>query len=305
VLLSYIAREPCSGYSLRRQFNATPASVYQPSPGALYPALRRLVGRGLLSVDDQVSAGRRRLRLYQVTEAGRAAHLDWLRGPVDPATVAQDLGLHLMRFVMMENNLEREEVLAFLEAVADALGDFVSLMERYLASASPADRPWAAHPAPTHGRLALEHGIATHRVSLQWARSAMEALARPSPATLAARPLPGCEQVLDGGSRDRRGRLRQPVERRAALAVAGAWVSAVLEEHPDGLQEAGPGGVVQRGRVEDPDAMRAVGVAGPAVGRAGTVAQEGADVAGRYGATPVLADEELAEVALSTARDPG
>lgn len=278
MLLSYIAHEPCSGYSLRRQFNATPASVYQPSPGALYPALRRLVSRGLLSVDDRVSAGRRRLRLYQVTEAGRAAHLDWLRGPVDPATVAQDLGLHLMRFVMMENNLEREEVLAFLNAVADALADFVSLMERYLASASPADRPWAEHPAPTHGRLALEHGIATHRVSLQWARSAMEALAKPDPATLATESLPGGEQVLDGGSRYRRCRLRQPVERRAAVAVAGARVGPVLEEHLDGLLEAGPGGVVQRGRVEGPDAIRAVGVAGTAVGRAGTVAQEGADV---------------------------
>lgn len=179
MLLSYIARQPCSGYSLRRQFDATPASVYQPSPGALYPALRRLVGRGLLSVDSRVSAGRRRLRLYQVTEAGRAAHLDWLRGPVDPATVGRDLGLHLMRFVMMEGNLEREEVLAFLKALADALGDFVDLMDRYLAA--PADRPWAEKPAPQHGRLALGHGIATHRVSLQWARSTMEALASPGP----------------------------------------------------------------------------------------------------------------------------
>jgi hypothetical protein len=80
-------------------------------------------------------------------------------------------------------------VLAFLKAVADALGDFISLMERYLASTSPADRPWAAQPAPQHGRLALEHGIATHRVSLQWACSAMEALAKPDPAHLL--PLPG------------------------------------------------------------------------------------------------------------------
>lgn len=181
MLLSYIAREPTSGYGLKRQFSVTPASVYQPSPGALYPALRRLVSRGLLSVEDRVSSGGRKLRLYQVTEAGRAAHLDWLRSPVDPATIAQDLSLHLMRFVMMENALEREEVLAFLRAVADALNDFISLMERYLASAAPADRPWRAQPAPRHGRLALEHGIATHRTSLQWARSAMEALAKPDP----------------------------------------------------------------------------------------------------------------------------
>jgi len=69
--------------------------------------------------------------------------------------------------------------LAFFKTVADAPVDFIALMERYLASTSPADRPWAEKPAPRHGRLALEHGIATHRVSLQWARSAMETLARP------------------------------------------------------------------------------------------------------------------------------
>ena len=196
MLLGYIAREPRSGYGLKRQFNATPASVYQPSPGALYPALRRLVSRGLLSVDNRVSAGRRRLRLYHVTEPGRAAHLDWLRVPVAPATVAQDLGLHLMRFVMMENNLQHQEVLAFLKALAGALDDFISAMERYLASASLADRPWAAQPAPRHGPLALEHGITTHQASLKWARSAMAALAKPDPPHLPPPPEPGENPVF-------------------------------------------------------------------------------------------------------------
>ncbi len=184
ILLGYIAREPQSGYRLKQQFNATPANVYQPSPGALYPALRRLVGRGLLSVDDRVSAGRRGLRLYQVTKAGRAAHLDWLRQPVDPAAVGSELGLHLMRFVMMEGYLEREEILAFLKSLAEALEAFVSGIERYLASA---EAPWTARPArPTrvHGRLALEHGIAVHRASLTWARSAIATLAGQSPPLL-------------------------------------------------------------------------------------------------------------------------
>ena len=180
VLLGVIDSEPRSGYGLKKMFNSSPSSVYQPSPGALYPALRRLEARGLLRA-EKISTGRRAQRMYHVTDAGHAAHVDWLRQPVVPATVGADLGLHLMRFVMMENNLEREEVLAFLQAVADALGDFVSLMERYLASSSPADRPWTAQPAPQHGRLALEHGIATHRVSLEWARSAMEALEKPDP----------------------------------------------------------------------------------------------------------------------------
>jgi PadR family transcriptional regulator, regulatory protein AphA len=171
VLLGYITREPCSGYGLKKVFSDTPASVYQPSPGALYPALRRLVGRGLLHVEEKVSSGRRALRLYHATEAGRAVHLDWLRQPVVPATVASDLGLHLMRFAMMENHMEREEVLAFLKDLADALDGFVSGMEQYVASGAQSSR--------RHAQLALEHGIAVHRASLEWTRSAMAALAGP------------------------------------------------------------------------------------------------------------------------------
>ena len=174
MLLGFITREPLSGYGLKKRFSASPAGLYQPSPGALYPALRRLVARGLLSVEETVSHGRRELRLYHATEAGRAVHLDWLRQPVDPARVVADLGMHLMRFAMMENQLEREEVLAFLGSLADALDAFVSGVEEYLASGAQSGR--------THAELALQHGIAMHRASLEWARSAIAALAVPRPA---------------------------------------------------------------------------------------------------------------------------
>lgn len=140
----------------------------------MYPALRRLVARGLLRVEETVSRGHRELRLYHATEAGRAAHLDWLRRPVDPATVVQDLGLHLMRFAMMENELEPEEVLAFLKGLADALDGFVSGVEQYVAS--------GAQSARRHAELALEHGIAVHRASLEWTRLAVAALTDPSEA---------------------------------------------------------------------------------------------------------------------------
>ena len=169
ILLGVIDNEPRSGYGLKKLFNSSPASVYQPSPGALYPALRRLEARGLLCAETKVSTGRRALRLYQATDAGHAVHLAWLRQSVVPETVAADLGLHLMRFALMENSLTRAEVLAFLEDLAHALEGFVSGMERHVASGVESGRP--------HAELALQHGIAVHRASLQWARSALVALA--------------------------------------------------------------------------------------------------------------------------------
>jgi len=168
VLLGVIDSEPRSGYGLKKVFNASPSSVYQPSPGALYPALRRLEARGLLRAETTESAGRRAQRRYHVTDAGRAVHVDWLRQPVVPATVGNDLGLHLMRFALMEDHLPRAAVLAFLADLENALASFVSAMERYLASGAQSARP--------HAELAIEHGIAVHRASLEWTRSALAAL---------------------------------------------------------------------------------------------------------------------------------
>lgn len=167
VILAYIALSPESGYSLKQLFAASPAAVYNPSPGALYPALRRLTAAGLLSAEDAVSAGQRARRLYRLTATGRAAHEAWLRQPVDPATVANDLGLHLMRFAMMQDTVERARVLEFLRDLEAALASFVDGIKSYLAQVPP-DR--------VHGTLALEHGIAVHQASLDWARAARDRL---------------------------------------------------------------------------------------------------------------------------------
>lgn len=172
VLLAVIAGEPRSGYGLKKMFGSSPASVYQPSPGALYPALRRLAGNGLLHAEQQVSSGRRALRLYQVTEAGLAMHLEWLRKPVDPETVGTELGQHLMRFSLMEKYLERGEVIAFLRDLGRALDGFVRGMEEFIAARDGAMRG--------HALLALEHGIAIHRASREWVGSAMAALGETS-----------------------------------------------------------------------------------------------------------------------------
>ncbi len=170
ILLGLICMAPSSGYDLKRVFATTPMGIYQPSSGALYPALRRLELREL--VQAQVQAARHR-RAYEPTQAGRAAHADWLRTPIEPGTVSRDLGLHLMRFVMMEHLFPPEEVCAFLQTLADALAVVTAQLEKYAAAAGLGDR---------YPRLALAHGLAVHRTSLRWAEQTIAALsAVPAP----------------------------------------------------------------------------------------------------------------------------
>jgi DNA-binding PadR family transcriptional regulator len=165
ILLGLVCEAPSAGYDLKQRFASTPLGVYQPSSGALYPALRRLEQQGLVRAHAGQSARHR--RVYEPTEAGRAVHVTWLRTPVETATVSHDLGLHLVRFAMMEHVLPREEVLAFLRSLADALAAFAADLEKYLTAA---DLP-GCHP-----RLALAHGLDVQRVSVRWAEYAIAAL---------------------------------------------------------------------------------------------------------------------------------
>jgi DNA-binding PadR family transcriptional regulator len=169
VLLGLICLSPSSGYDLKRVFATTPMGVYQPSSGALYPALRRLEAKGLVRVQapDKDRGSARQRRVYEPTAAGRAAHLAWLRTPIEAATVSRDLGLHLMRFVMMEHVFSREEVLGFLDSLEKGLAALTADLERYAAIAPVDDR---------HPRLALDHGVAVHRASLRWAEHAIAVL---------------------------------------------------------------------------------------------------------------------------------
>src|SRR5215471_2882749 len=170
ILLGLICLAPSSGYDLKRMFATTPMGLYQPSSGALYPALHRLELRGLVQAQAPATgAGHpaRHRRVYEPTQTGQAAHMDWLRTPVEPATASRDLGLHLMRFVMMEHLLSPEEVLAFLQDLAGALAALTTQLERYSGGAALTDR---------HPRLAIDHGLAVHRASLRWAERTIEAL---------------------------------------------------------------------------------------------------------------------------------
>jgi DNA-binding PadR family transcriptional regulator len=182
VLLGLICMAPSSGYDLKRAFSTTPLGVYQPSSGALYPALARVVGKGLIerqAPTEPAEAGRRRV-VYEATPSGRTANIAWIRVPVRPEAVSRDLGLHLLRFVMMETLLPRDEVLGWLGDLVDALAIFVTDLERYR----------AVLDGPSHAVLALDHGIAVHRASLAWAQGTWRLLATAPPGP---RPLPGVQ----------------------------------------------------------------------------------------------------------------
>lgn len=61
-LLGLLHQRPSSGYALRRTFATMPMGTFSDSPGAIYPALRRLEQQGLVRGRLESSAGLRQSR---------------------------------------------------------------------------------------------------------------------------------------------------------------------------------------------------------------------------------------------------
>lgn len=79
VLLSLLgqAGEPMYGYQIGRLIGAGEEDSAMVKQGAIYPVLRSLEGRGLLSSEREASVDGPPRRYYRVTETGRQALVTW------------------------------------------------------------------------------------------------------------------------------------------------------------------------------------------------------------------------------------
>jgi transcriptional regulator len=72
ILKSLLAAGSRHGYGVARWIEDTTDDVLRIEEGSLYPALRRLEDRGLISSEWGLSENNRRARYYEITAQGRA-----------------------------------------------------------------------------------------------------------------------------------------------------------------------------------------------------------------------------------------
>jgi PadR family transcriptional regulator PadR len=71
VVLKSLLGGPLHGYAIARWVHDTTGDVLQVEEGSLYPALRRLEDRGLITAEWGLSENNRRARYYELTPVGR------------------------------------------------------------------------------------------------------------------------------------------------------------------------------------------------------------------------------------------
>ena len=169
-LLGIIGMSPMTGYDIHKVFVTTPLAHFSSSPGAIYPALRRLARIGLL--EDRLDAAReaRPRRVYSLTPRGEAALEAWLHQPVTREELIRGAGAPILRFSLAGERLSGAELLDYLQSYEKAVAAYVKELHGYV--------EMAANPERLCGRLALHHGIRNFESELEWTRWAVREVKR-------------------------------------------------------------------------------------------------------------------------------
>jgi DNA-binding PadR family transcriptional regulator len=166
LLLGLLGEGPRSGYDLRKVLTRSPMRTFSDSPGAIYPALRRLLVRKW--VDAGATVGGRRRQEFRLTPRGGRALVKWLRQPVTHDDVVLRPGELLLRCGFMDPVLPRPAVRRFLADYEAHLRDYLEVLRAY-------DREHG-EKMPLLARLVFRHGLSGYETSARWAQDARATL---------------------------------------------------------------------------------------------------------------------------------
>ena len=82
LILGLLYRKPRTGYELCKVIESTPMALLSDSPGAIYPALKKLEKQEVITGVDK-NLGKRKSKEFHTNALGSKSLFDWLTGPVD------------------------------------------------------------------------------------------------------------------------------------------------------------------------------------------------------------------------------
>jgi DNA-binding PadR family transcriptional regulator len=153
---------PMSGYDVRKAFAATSLKHFSSSPGAIYPALRRLEAAGLIQGKIERQNTLRPRKVYTLTSMGMTAFKERLSQPVTLDDIMWRIDDLMMRFSFMYELLGKERTLKFLEEFSSATEYHIQALEQ--------EYEVMNKNISFGGVRAFEHGIDVYRSTARWAK---------------------------------------------------------------------------------------------------------------------------------------
>lgn len=167
-LLGLLYEKPSSGYGLRKIFATTSMGSFSDSPGAIYPALRRLQKKGLVKSRQQAGSGRRR-QIVSLAPKGTAELKHWITLPVMQQEIVSGLREFMLRFAFSETVLGAAASVELLRGLERELKVVLPSLREQQTTLKP--------QMPLSGMLALDSGVRGHEALLEWCEHGLRAYA--------------------------------------------------------------------------------------------------------------------------------
>jgi PadR family transcriptional regulator AphA len=170
IILGLLSHEPLTGYDLRQIAERSIGNFWTDlSFGQIYPTLRALERKGLVSKTVEVDEGRPLRKVYSITQEGREELWKWLLEPADIEIFKLDilLKLYFGASIGVEHSIKKIE---------EFINRNETTLERYAAFEKSLKS--SVHQSKDHKffLLTLEYGQYITMAQLHWARHALETL---------------------------------------------------------------------------------------------------------------------------------
>jgi DNA-binding PadR family transcriptional regulator len=159
-LLALLAKEPAHGYELKTQLEQIFGEAYPaPNIGQIYVTLQRLERDGLVCSQDVVQTTRPNKRVYELTNAGREAVIDWIDKPSEGPRIRDEFFMKL--------------VLSTLAGTSDRLG-LINRQRRYYLAQLRSLSELAVAADRRIPRLLIEGAMLHLQADLDWLQRCQE-----------------------------------------------------------------------------------------------------------------------------------
>lgn len=167
-ILGLLAGGSRSGYDIRKEVQDTLSHFWNESIGHIYPMLRRLHGKGLVSRKTESTPGKPDRHVYAITEDGLAELRQWLVEPIEPSPPRLEILLKLYFGAHTAPSVLIDHVVKYKRARQYALGALEGA-----AASLPADDADTGYL-----KLTLSAGLHSARAAVAWSDEALAILRR-------------------------------------------------------------------------------------------------------------------------------
>jgi Predicted transcriptional regulators len=120
IILGFLMYGERSGYDLKQNMARSTSNFFDASFGSIYPALKKLEGKGFINSMEIVEGGKYK-KLYAISEGGKSEFRNWLEQPLEFSRIKPDHLIKVFFYGFLPKETVRGKLEAFIKEVEQVL----------------------------------------------------------------------------------------------------------------------------------------------------------------------------------------